>query len=704
VNDLTEEFLAESLEGLDRMEQCLTQLERSPADTELLAEIFRAVHTIKGGTGFLGAVRSGHVAISSALIDALLALLDRLRLILALIQSTGSEGHRSSDDDFDLIATLISLNAEGVPVSLASSSLEATVLASTPLTAEPLHAADLAERRTLQHYADRTVRVEVETLNRMMNLVAELVLTRNSLLQNSTRGYDPHLARRLDRVTTELRETVMQARMQPIGNLFGKFPRMVRDLAELLGRRVRIEFDGQHTGLDKGLLEAIRDPLTHAVRNALDHGIETPEVRISAGKPAEGLLRLHAFHHNGEVVIELSDDGAGISPDTVLRKALERGLVSPEQARAMSQAETLELIFRPGFSTACAITSISGRGVGMDIVRANIERVGGSVEIASQPGIGTTLRLHVPLTLAIMPTLLVRSGGQVFALPQSAVAELHYLPLRDQSKAIESIAGAEFLHWRDTLIPLLRLDRILQLDQLAPLQGGGVTLAVVQSGARLFAIVVDELLAPEEVVVKPLVQALQQVGLFAGAAVLGSGTLTLILDIAGIGERAGVRPSEVAPAPALETVAASAALPPEERAALVCEVHRHSAGSLRREELVIPLACVDRIEQIDRTQIEFIHGQPMLRSRGQILPVVAEQQLLHDASLPHPIAIICTRQSSPHPHTFALLVERVLDICDRIDPRSETLLAGGATVTSVNGHLAVIEAVFAASAPLQEVA
>ncbi len=253
----------------------------------------------------------------------------------------------------------------------------------------------------------------------------------------------PELARRLDSVTADLRETVMQARMQPVGHLFGKFPRMVRDLARTCGREVRIEFFGQETGLDKSLLEAIKDPLTHAVRNAVDHGIEPPEARVMAGKPSEGCLRLRAFHQSGSVVIEVSDDGAGIAMERVLVKAVERGLVTSEQASEMTEREALQLIFLPGFSTAAAVTTVSGRGVGMDVVRANVERVGGSVELESKVGMGTTLRLRVPLTLAIVPALVVRSGGQSFALPQSALVELVYVPQRDAKTSVERVGAAE---------------------------------------------------------------------------------------------------------------------------------------------------------------------------------------------------------------------------------------------------------------------
>ncbi|GAC1419631.1 MAG: hypothetical protein NVSMB62_12570 [Acidobacteriaceae bacterium] len=342
MDDLTKEFLAESREGLDRMERCLTELDRRPEDEELVAEIFRAVHTIKGATGFLGfsrlealahtgetllgSVRAGTLAVTEELIGGLLGLLDGLRAILRLIETTGGEGQRTTDEDFELIGQLIALSAG--PAESANNAARGVAGNELPgewaQTAEPADlrdaaadqelAADIAERRVVTQAAEKTLRVDVDVLNRMMNLVGELVLTRNRILQvEPGAGGLAELARRLDGLTSDLRETVMQARMQPVGHLFGKFPRMVRDLAQICGRRVRIEFEGGQTGLDKSLLEAVRDPLTHAVRNAVDHGIESPEARLAAGKNSEGVIRLRAFHRKGCVSIEVNDDGSGIS-------------------------------------------------------------------------------------------------------------------------------------------------------------------------------------------------------------------------------------------------------------------------------------------------------------------------------------------------------------------------------------------------------
>jgi two-component system, chemotaxis family, sensor kinase CheA len=430
----------------------------------------------------------------------------------------------------------------------------------------------------------------------------------------------PELARRLDSVTADLRETVMQARMQPVGNLFGKFPRMVRDLARTCGRDVRVEFTGQETGLDKSLLEAIKDPLTHAVRNAVDHGIEAPADRVLAGKPAEGCVRLRAFHQSGSVVIEVADDGAGIPMERVLAKAIERNLVTKEQAAGMSEREALQLIFLPGFSTAAAVTTVSGRGVGMDVVRANVEKVGGSVEVESRRGEGTTLRLRVPLTLAIVPSLVVRCGGQSFALPQSALVELVDIPKREFARVVQQIGSAELFRLREHLLPMIWLDRLLGLEPDRPDVSQGHYLAVLEADGCRYGLVVDDLISPEEIVVKPLSPVLREIGLFSGATVLGNGTLALILDVGATAARAGVKPTEeegidFGTGETTDREAGESFLIFEDRA---------------RERTAMPLEMVERIESVSLEQIEYAGGRPLLQYRGELLPLKDEGNALRD--------------------------------------------------------------------------
>jgi two-component system chemotaxis sensor kinase CheA len=636
VDDLTQEFIAESQDGLDRMERCLTELETRPQDSQqLITEIFRAVHTIKGTTGFLGfnrleklahagehllgSLREGRLTVTEELISGLLRLLDGLRAILVLIEETGGEGTRANDEDSDLIAELAELNGEGALEPAAGKAAPVVAIKAVEETRQSAPEDEVSgpdRARTASSSGDKTLRIDVEVLNRMMNLVGELVLTRNQMLQSGVEATNfPELARRLDSVTADLRETVMQARMQPVGNLFGKFPRMVRDLARTCGRDVRIEFSGQETGLDKSLLEAIKDPLTHAVRNAVDHGIEPPADRVLAGKSAEGCLRLRAFHQSGSVVIEVADDGAGIAIERVLAKAVERGLVTPEQAKEMTEREVLQLIFLPGFSTASAVTTVSGRGVGMDVVRANVEKVGGSVELESKVGLGTTLRLRVPLTLAIVPALVVRSGGQSFALPQTTLVELVYIPTRDAAQAVERVGASEVYRLRERLLPMIWLDRLLGLKSTSAEHG--FYMAVLEAEGCRYGLVIDDLLAPEEIVVKPLSAVLREIGLFSGATVLGNGTLALILDIAAVAARAGVKPVM------------------EEQQEQVIEAVQDEATFLvfedrARERTALPLGVVERIESVPLSRIEYANGRPLLQYRGELLQLRDDGRVLDE--------------------------------------------------------------------------
>lgn len=692
VDDLTREFIAESQEGLDRMERCLTDLETRPQDSaQLVGEIFRAVHTIKGTTGFLGfsrleklahtgehllgSLREGRLAVTEDLISGLLRLLDGLRAILALIETTGSEGTRASDDDSALISELAALNdgvqeivtvAPVVAIKANEESSPSRPAANSGQTPAPAGNASANN--------DKTLRIDVDVLNRMMNLVGELVLTRNQMLQSGVEATSfPELARRLDSVTADLRETVMQARMQPVGNLFGKFPRMVRDLARTCGREVRIEFFGQETGLDKSLLEAIKDPLTHAVRNSVDHGIESPTDRVLAGKPAEGCVTLKAFHQGGSVVIEVSDDGGGIAMERVLAKAIERGLVTDDQAAEMSEREALQLIFLPGFSTASAVTTVSGRGVGMDVVRANVEKVGGSVELESKIGIGTTLRLRVPLTLAIVPALVVRSGRQSFALPQTTLMELVYIPARDAAQSVERVGAAEVFRLRERLLPMVWLDRLLDLENAS--DSHGFYMAVLEAEGCRYGLVVDDLLAPEEIVVKPLSAVLREIGLFSGATVLGNGTLALILDIAAVAARAGVKPAI------------------EEEETQAVEVKQENEESFlvfedkARERTALPLGMVERIESVSLGQIEYAGGRALLQYRGELLPLrddggVLDEMDASGARDEHESAtvLICGDAVSRTAQRMGIVVRRVLDVShgtllDRNAASSDTELA-----------------------------
>lgn len=475
-----------------------------------------------------------------------------------------------------------------------------------------------AARRTTP---EASIRVGVRVLDRLMNLAGELVLSRNQLLRtigNSrtrTAALDS-IAAGLDQVTTELQETIMQTRMQPIGNVFGKFPRVIRDLSSQLGKQVRLDMEGNEVEVDKTIVEAIADPLTHLIRNSADHGIERPDVRRAAGKAEEGTVRLRASHQAGKVVIEIIDDGAGMDPAVLRQKAVDKGLITAEQAETMSNRESLSLIFAPGFSTAAAITDVSGRGVGMDVVRTNIEKLGGAVEIDSVHRKGTTIRITLPLTLAIVPSMIVSSAGHRYALPQANIVEL--VRADGQEKRIEWVSGAEVLRLRGNLIPLVRLRSILELSSLAEedlaekIEADQVV--VIESGATRFALAVDQVLDSEEIVVKPLGRHLTNLSLLAGATILGDGRVAMILDAAGVAAQASLssESDEQEDSANVDTTAEANS-----------DYHRLVLLSVsERDRFAVSMDVVSRIERVTEQQIDSVGGRKVLQYRGGTLPLI----------------------------------------------------------------------------------
>jgi len=437
MDDIVKDFLIESGENLDRLDQELVKLEADPRSSELLASIFRTIHTIKGSSGFLGfqrldrvahagenllsKLREGELLLTEEITSGLLAMVDAVRSMLDEIGSTESDGEK---DYPELLVTLQRLQGENGTTGVAEGEKVEDETASNQANGKKAQEASATEPQAAA--AVETVRVGVPLLDRLMNLVGELVLARNQLLQfaGGTADAGVHaISQRMNLIASELQEDVMKTRMQPIGNVWAKFPRTVRDLALSCGKEVRLETVGQDTELDRTIIEAVKDPLTHLVRNAVDHGIESPEVRRQAGKSAAGVLTLRAFHEGGQVNIEIADDGAGLDRDRIRRKAIERGLISAEQAARMAERELFNLIFLPGFSTAERVTAVSGRGVGMDVVRTNLEKIGGAVDLDSEPGKGTTVRIKIPLTLAIIPALVVRCHAERFAIPQISLTE-----------------------------------------------------------------------------------------------------------------------------------------------------------------------------------------------------------------------------------------------------------------------------------------
>jgi two-component system chemotaxis sensor kinase CheA len=534
---------------------------------------------------------------------------------------------------------------------------------------------------------DSTVRVDVDLLDSLVQLVGELVLTRNQVLQRTEDQADNELVRaaqRLDLVTSELQEGVMKTRMQPIGQVWSKMPRIVRDLAHQLGREVDLRMEGHDTELDRSLLEALRGPLTHLVRNAMDHGLERPEVRRAAGKPETGRLTLRAFHESGQVVVEITDDGAGIDPVRIGEVAVQRGVVSRETLSRMETRDVINLIFRPGFSTATEVTNVSGRGVGMDVVRTNIERIGGSVDLTSHVGAGTTCRVRIPLTLAIIPALLVGEGGERYAIPQANLVELVRLEGEDLRRNVETLAGAPVLRLRGRLLPLLSLAESLGADKRAD---DVLNVVVLQADDVHFGLCVEEIHDTQEIVVKPIGLQFKDLDLYAGATIMGDGRVALILDVAGL-----------AGAAALEQVATpddeSRTTTDPQAALLLLEV----SGSRRA---ALPLRALSRLEEFPHDRVERAGNAEAVQYRDGILPLVRLAPAIglpDTATEQEQLSVVVHEREGT---LVGIVIDRVLDIVETSVSRSEVGrrngVLGSAVVQGCVTDLVDLDAVVALS-------
>jgi two-component system, chemotaxis family, sensor kinase CheA len=505
--------------------------------------------------------------------------------------------------------------------------------------------------------ADSTIRVDVDLLDELMLLVGELVLTRNQIVQNVARQTDTDLIRasqRLNLIASELQEGVMKTRMQPIDHIWSKLPRVVRDLGLQLKKSISLEMEGRETELDKTLLEAVKDPLTHLVRNSVDHGIETPEERRRAGKPAEGVLTLRARHESGQVVVEVADDGAGIDPAKLGAKAVQRGLLTAEALSRMSPADVLQLIFLPGFSTAAAVTNVSGRGVGMDVVKTNIEAIGGTIEVESEAGRGTVCRLRIPLTLAIVPALTIECAGDRYAIPQISLQELVSLDAEKAANAVEEVGGAQVYRLRGELLPLVRLTDVLGLT--SERHDGHVVIAVLRSEGRRFGLVVDRVINTEEIVVKAVGGQMKAIGLYSGATVLGDGTVALILDVQALARRA-LRTETTDRQDSQKAAAQAAAASDTERQRMLLA----AIGGGRR--VAIPLDTVTRLEQVRTDSVEKVGNREVVQYRGAILPIVRLDRHLgaYGETDREVLEVIVY---ADHGRSVAIVVEEILDIVD----------------------------------------
>jgi two-component system chemotaxis sensor kinase CheA len=471
------------------------------------------------------------------------------------------------------------------------------------------------DRRTGDRRSE-SIRVDVDILDRLMNLVGELVLARNQIVQYSATQGDASFistTQHLNQLTAELQEGVMKTRMQPIGNIWSKFPRVVRDLSQSCRKKVRLEMEGKDTELDKTLIEAIKDPLTHLVRNSVDHGIEMPDERSAKGKNPEGRIFLRAYHEGGQVNIEIVDDGGGIDPELIKMKAISKNLITPQDAARMSDREIIHLIFTPGFSTAEKVSNLSGRGVGMDVVKTNIEKIGGSVDIQSRVGEGTTLKVKIPLTLAIIPALLVTCGGLRYAIPQVSLVELLRLEMEEGVSAVEYIQGSPVYRLRGNLLPLVYLNKELGFESQA--NSDAVNIVVLQADSRQFGLVVDGISDTEEIVVKPLGKQLKGITSYAGATIMGDGRVALILDAMGLAQKANILTEEAHDQVRQETEDNEIDQTTDRQTLLI-----FSPGNETR--MAVPLSLVARLEEFSRDVVERSGEKEVVQYRGEIMPLI----------------------------------------------------------------------------------
>jgi two-component system chemotaxis sensor kinase CheA len=707
MDDLLSEFLTETNEGLGTLDLELVRLEQNPNDPALLGNIFRIVHTIKGTCGFLslprleavahaaenvlGKIRDGQLVVTPVAISLILSSLDRIKMLLATLEATEAE---PDGNDADLIAQLNAFadgqldelpgvaavpepeaepewEPEPVPVPVVKAAPPAPV-ASTAVAkpkqtalAEPAPAAPPPPQAAAPRaqadgdvkdsaVAASNIRVNVDLLENLMTMVSELVLTRNQLMQILRGQKDSEFGialQRLSHVTSELQEGVMKTRMQPIGNAWAKLPRLIRDLGIELKKKIDLQMKGAETELDRQVMELIKDPLTHMVRNSADHGIETPIDRVMAGKPETGTVTLSAYHEGGHIIIEIGDDGRGLATDKIKAKAVQNGLATEAELAQMSDQQIYQFIFKAGFSTAAAVTSVSGRGVGMDVVRTNIEKIGGTIELKSALGRGSTFVIKIPLTLAIVSALIVECAGERFAIPQISVVELVRAAPGTETQ-IERLNGAPVLRLRDRLLPLVGLDELLKLRQ-----GHDTStecfIVVAQVGTYSFGIIVDRVFDTEEIVVKPVAPLLRDITMFSGNTILGDGAVIMILDPNGIAAATGEITVGADRATAEQAVTRGRQI--DKTSLLLFKAGDDSPKA-------VPLALVARLEEIDRKEIEYSNGKPVVQYRGKLMPLVPidpSLRISHEGR--QPILVFSDKERS-----MGLLVDEIVDIVEDV--------------------------------------
>jgi len=732
MDDLLREFLTETSESLDTVDNQLVKFEQEPNNAKILDNIFRLVHTIKGTCGFLGLPRLEALAhagetlmgkfrdgmpVKAEAVTLILSSIDRIKEILSGLEATEAEPDGS---DQDLIVKLQEMVERGIeamsePVepavpakpAVAEGTLVPQVLErplrpgevslddlerafreteievapapkqpapapapKEPAAAEPAAEAEkrpnsakekLAAKKAVtdpetsegDRIANQSIRVNVDTLEHLMTMVSELVLTRNQLLEISRRNEDTEFKvplQRLSNVTAELQEGVMKTRMQPIGNAWQKLPRIVRDLSGELNKQIELEMHGADTELDRQVLDLIKDPLTHMVRNSADHGLETPAERAAAGKPEQGTIRLSAYHEGGHIIICIADNGRGLNTERIKAKAVANGLVSEAELEKMTEAQIHKFIFAPGFSTAAQITSVSGRGVGMDVVRTNIDQIGGTIDIKSVAGEGSSVTIKIPLTLAIVSALIVEAAGDRFAIPQLSVVELVRARANSEHR-IERIKDTAVLRLRNKLLPLMHLKKLLKIDDGSSSDPENGFIVVTQVGSQTFGIVVDGVFHTEEIVVKPMSTKLRHIDMFSGNTILGDGAVIMIIDPNGIAKALGA--SGAASHEISDENAAMRASAADQLTSLL--VFR--AGSTQPK--AVPLGLVTRLEEIAVDKIELSNGRYMVQYRDQLMPLVQMEGVSVQTSGAQPILVFADDGRS-----MGLVVDEIIDIVE----------------------------------------
>jgi two-component system, chemotaxis family, sensor kinase CheA len=704
MDDLIVEFLTETNESLAKLDNDMIRLEQNPNDRDLLSNIFRLMHTIKGTCGFLGLprletvahraenvlgrFRDGDLSVTPAYVSLILESLDRVRYILAEIEMNQKE---PEGNDNDLTAKLDAVYegrdggdsaaaaapaATPAPVAESAPIPEPIVAAPEPeLAAEPAPAsaavddhhapstagspgAGAGKDAKESAVANQTLRVNVEALENLMNMVSELVLTRNQLLQTMRTQKDSEFTgplQRLNHVVSDLQEGVMKTRMQPIGNAWSKLPRIVRDLAQELGKKIDLEMVGEDTELDRQVLEMIKDPLTHMVRNSADHGIEKIADRLAVGKAETGKIILRAFHEGGHIIIQIVDDGKGLPMTKIKQKIIANGLATEPEIAAMTDQQIQQYIFRAGFSTAEKVTSVSGRGVGMDVVRSNMEKIGGAIEMKSIEGKGSTFTIKIPLTLAIVSALMLGVDKERFAIPQLAVRELVLTSAKSENR-IEMINGTPLFRLRNQLLPLISLEQLLHLRGdhagtagiMQSFSEGKKYIVVVQVGTYNFGLIVDRVFDTEEIVVKPVSKMLQKIEMFSGNTILGDGSVIMILDPVGLAKATGE-----ADLSGGSDEAQSAQHAGEVTTPLL--LFRAGNGAPK----AVPLSLISRLENIDPKNIETASGRSLIQYRDQLMPLLPLSSELDMTRRDKPVLVFADRERS-----LGLIVDDIIDIVE----------------------------------------